>query len=459
MDTTYGCVACHLAYLARKYREYGKEKSQAEFNSLARDFWECCRGKFWAVDATAQQDCEEFFLALINNLMAEFDIPERDVQPLTHMFQTVYKVRTKCQNCGIVSYSPKSIDYVLRTSPPETGSLTLHEAIERTFTEHTSDYHCIDCRHTGPAVRRTVIRDAPEILVIRVNRHRSGGGKLVNKIRYNEKFDLTGALEPYARDKDKELLKYELYSTIFHEGNDVHGGHYYAHVRTPDDRWVYVNDEDIGESSASDALGDNTEGHSASSVPYVLVYIRKPFNCPDPVSKLTTDDSLFHETLATIDESTIKHIEQTDRPSGQDVQNPASQNDNRSEVDLKASFEFPNPGEDSDIEVGNSPPIRSGMPAPVARKWEGQPAEITVKVTMGEMVLTGVLRGILKRSRRQVSSPRRGSLPPERPQGVTKRHRLSKQTTRNAQTAEDASGDTTPKATTQTSAAEAGCHQ
>ncbi|WEW61831.1 hypothetical protein PRK78_007327 [Emydomyces testavorans] len=449
------CVACLLGYLCQKYRSYGKEERQDELNRLAVELWGCCRRKFWKRNPNAQQDAEEFLTHLINYLVTQFDIPGRDDQLVKHMFQVVIKYRDECRNCKNVTYAGNDVAYALVANPSETGSRTLHQGLERSLTQDVKDYTCSKCNHQGTASRLTYIRDAPEILIIHINRHRELDNKrLATKLHYDETIDLTGILEPYARKKD-EVLNYELYSVIFHEGKVVQAGHYTAYVRTPRDEWAYINDEEVSQATLDAALGKPTRERSRTAIPYVLVYVRKPVHCPDPNSKLTIDDSLFNGP-GFEDESTKEPIDQADQPHEQVEPSLPREGSKESEVELEASLVFPNPGEDEDIEVGNSPRIRPAPAPAIATRWEGQPAEITIKVAMGDIVLTGVLKGVLKRSRRkQFSTQSGGSIPPEKPKGVTKRQTLSKQNSRRGSAKEDESKQGTQRPTTQSS----GAHQ
>ncbi|EEP78353.1 predicted protein [Uncinocarpus reesii 1704] len=378
------CVACLLGFIAQKYRAYGKLKNQAELNSLAKETFECCQRKFWDLEVSAQQDAEEFFSKLLNHLISRFEHSQQDDRFLRHMFQTVYKIRKECEKCGIVSYE-KEYDYIARISPLEDTASTLYEALERSLTGDVSRI-CESCRHSGLLTRRTFVRDAPEILVFQINRHGEKEGKLMGQIRYDENIVLTELLEPYAREKG-EVLTYELYSAVLHKGEDVSCGHYTAYVRTPEDKWAHVNDDEVQTAALNDVLC--TKG-SPFGEPYILVYMRKPLQCADNnITKLTVDDSLFNGTLPPMDQSTLRPTRGAEVPP--QTETTSAEQDQEAEAAMEASFELPNLEDDPNIEIGNSPPIHTAK-VPLATRWEGQPAEITVNVTMGEMVLTGVLK-------------------------------------------------------------------
>lgn len=329
------------------------------------------------------------------------------------------KYRNQCLNCDKVTYTDISEDLTLTALPPRRGSRTLIEGMRCSSIQETSDWLCEGCGVRTTVVRQSFIRDAPEVLLIQINRHAGISNRLATKLIYEENIDLTEFLEPYARQTG-ESLTYQIYGVICHEGSGTTGGHYTTFVRSPENGWAHINDANVTPATLENALGQNMSRFSGryAMIPYTLIYLRMPMQSADTGTRLTIDDSLFNSSL---NESTVVPIDRPKDIRERNKQSPVQLDSEGSDAELAASFEFIEP--DEAPEIGNSPAIKpASAPAPpLVTRWEGQPAEITVKVTMGEMVLSGVLRGVLKRNyRRYASAAYKGSIPPEKPQGITK---------------------------------------
>lgn len=332
---------------------------------------------------------------------------------------TISKYRSQCHDCDKVTYGSYERATVLTALPPQKGSRTLNEGMRCSAIQECGGFLCDGCNIETTLIRENFIRDAPEVLLIQINRHGEGKKKLATKLLYDENIDVTELLEPYARQTG-EMLKYQLYGAICHEGTDTTGGHYTVFVRTPEEGWAHINDDKVSPATLDNALCKDLRGISGrrSMVPYVLIFLRMPVLVADTATKMTSNDSLLEGSL---DESTIVPIDRAKQPLEQEKQSPVQLHDDGSDAELAASFQFIDA---EDLEVGNSPAIKTTTaPAPpLVTRWEGQPAEIKVSVTMGEMVLTGALRGVLKRTRKSPSSTQsKGSIPPEKPQGIRKR--------------------------------------
>jgi ubiquitin carboxyl-terminal hydrolase 8 len=94
----------------------------------------------------------------------------------------------------------------------------------------------------------------PDILIVTLKRFNNSAVKDDTFVHFPlENLDLS----KYVIGYDKESFKYDLYGICNHRGG-VHGGHYYAYVKTPNDSWYEFNDSivkkiDISKNVSSDA--------------------------------------------------------------------------------------------------------------------------------------------------------------------------------------------------------------
>ncbi|KAI1915997.1 hypothetical protein LOZ61_001337 [Ophidiomyces ophidiicola] len=436
------CVTCILSVFGMTYWTDAKLKNhQRGLNRLMSHYvWSTCKITFWKEREGVQQDAEEFLQYLLSHLSNDPLGPERSHQELLqHMFYTVIKYREECTMCKHVSFPEKYSDSVLRVHIPDSGSPTLPQALVQTMGVPDASYKCGSCFSNAKPTRRGYIRDAPEILVIALNRHGNHTGtRRTNKVTYEEHMDLTELLEPYAREKG-ESLTYKLYSVIFHIGTSSERGHYITVARSPTDQWSYIDDEEIHSANVQDALGNDSR-HSKLAIPYLLFYARTPFNStaprripidpnffkPKPLEpKPLANDSSYNEKLPTVPEVSIeKSTGQASKPDDENKRTMTTQTLNKieSNAEVEASISFPAAGESNHPEVGDSPTEEAAVSPSLSARWEGQPAEVIIKVIMGDIVLEGKMKGVLRRSRGRPDQPTntKGSVPPEKPEGVKK---------------------------------------
>jgi uncharacterized UBP type Zn finger protein len=120
----------------------------------------------------------------------------------------------------------------------------------------------------GDREREFSIIGGPEILVIQIMRMRynqeiSDMEKVMNRIDYSEKLDLSLWSEG--------SLAYQLNGVISHDGESLTGGHYVATVRSQSGgRYARCNDLKIDDKSSKETILGNAENETWQS--YLLVY-------------------------------------------------------------------------------------------------------------------------------------------------------------------------------------------
>lgn len=201
----------------------------------------------------------------------------------------------KCENCSDVLATYEYYN-VLGVPIPEDvrGPATLSGLLAREYgrEERVDAVECDRCRVKSSAVRQTFVSRFPQILAVRLSRHRpterGGYTKAPNKITWdllNEDFSHLFFSGEYAAQAPADAgpsvtgpFRYECYAVVVHEGSTVTSGHYTAWIRDGGDpnnsnAWLYANDSVI---STADPSKLDTMFKAGSRLPYLAFFKRKP---------------------------------------------------------------------------------------------------------------------------------------------------------------------------------------
>lgn len=348
------------------------------------------------------------------------------------MFQSVMRTGTTCQACGFVNYSDKERPNIFCAEIPRNSQTsTIEQAIEAGLKTVASSYKCDECKEEGDALRQTRFRDAPEVLIVAIPRvtvdSNANTVKSFEQISFDDYLDLTNSLEGNAR-KRGEQLKYKLSSVISHQGKSFQVGHYVSNIKLYNGEWKCLNDDRI-----EDVRQRLFFKGGGKFVPYLLVYTREP-----SYSEVTAAE---FDATKTTDGLTVQPAADLgdDPPHSQSPHAQAATAENLDSTDTfrqpKAPPEAPTGGLESQDDT--SPQALSvtssagagnaseGIPKSLedeSFRWDGQPAEIEVRVTMGDMLLSGILQGVLRKAYKR---PADSDEAPERdrnPKRVQTRH-------------------------------------
>lgn len=346
---------------------------------------------------------------------------------IDHMFQTVIKNKDTCRSCHVTKYRghdlisslPANIVKAKKREPP---------AIEDCIAEflgdsELSDLHCDNCKQKTTWDRHVFIRDAPEVLIVQINRFSPGyPARNAAKVSFKGDLDITEQLDGHAV-KGGEKLKYKLNAVVYHSGTMIHSGHYVCNVKGPTGEWCLIDDHKVTRID-----GDITTYRPPvkGRVPYVLVYTRQPLNSGPPVPLPEPDTSLM------MSEEDVSAVEQQkEGQAGEAAERSEEADGYQSSDDGHLTPE--DEGSDGLIELAGSggvskaslsSSIRIGPDAirpdeeekwGKEKRWEGQAARVVIKITMEDVVLTGHLRGLFKKTKRNTSLSATA-----KPQGVSK---------------------------------------
>lgn len=137
---------------------------------------------------------------------------------------------------------------------------------------------CEKCGKTADTSRRMRIWNAPDVLVISINRFRLQRGKYVknlDQVTFGQDLDLTPFTET------NTILKYRLLSVVHHLGSR-NQGHYKTVARGPGGTWEELDDEIVRKVRVGAALKPNHPW-----TPYMLFYAKIEVNGPVEKSPTT----------------------------------------------------------------------------------------------------------------------------------------------------------------------------
>lgn len=191
------------------------------------------------------------------------------------------------------------------------GPLTMASLVEKHFEperlEGENIYHCSLCEADSEAERRVEVREAPDQLIVGLNRFAWDRAtnrriKLLTEVDVPEFLELprpggddrtekgvtrTEASEEATTEKEgadeamlREVWSYRLYGVVVHSGASAHGGHYYAYVKSGEEDaeqdselgWWLMNDENVSRSSLSQMRASMDTFKRDN--PYILFYQR-----------------------------------------------------------------------------------------------------------------------------------------------------------------------------------------
>lgn len=86
----------------------------------------------------------------------------------------------------------------------------------------------------------------PKVLMVNVKRYTPTGQKIRTPIIPEQSIDLSSYVIGYSGSKEKQH-NYELFGAAIHSGGGIHGGHYYALIKTSNGTWYEFNDTRVNE--------------------------------------------------------------------------------------------------------------------------------------------------------------------------------------------------------------------
>lgn len=196
-----------------------------------------------------QEDAHEFVRALLDAIVradvggcaATATVPwERErLTDIHRIFGGVLQSSVICRECNHASViSEPFLDLSLEISRVHTLSQALARFTEPETLQGDNRYRCDSCRKLVVAVKRFVVRRAPNVLTLHLKRF-DRNKKDPRFIDFPDHLDLS--LYMYGKPPGTKA-RYLLTAVLVHQGSSRQFGHYIAYVRTADGQWLTKDD-------------------------------------------------------------------------------------------------------------------------------------------------------------------------------------------------------------------------
>eukprot|EP00871_Galdieria_phlegrea_P002738 jgi/Galph1/3465/GphlegSOOS_G2158.1 len=166
---------------------------------------------------------------------------QKEIHTFIHeIFGGCYQSQVICNVCDKMSETSEPfLDISIDIERASTVKAALNNFISTEKLCGSNRYHCSYCKQKVDASKKFVFCRAPNVLILHLKRFRMN--RKENKwLAYEEILDFTNYM---ARKDDHDRIRYRLCAVIVHEGQHLHGGHYYAYVRNSNDIWYLKDDE------------------------------------------------------------------------------------------------------------------------------------------------------------------------------------------------------------------------
>ena len=237
-----------------------------------------------------QMDAQEFLARFIEKI--EDSIKNTNQK---YLFNNIFGGSTlqqvKCTNpdCGNISERRDNIHFL---SLDIKNAKSVKECLDNFIKEEKiEDYHCEKCDKKITNIKKVLINNIPNILIIHLQRI-SFSYETFNMVKINSqiKFDKVLNIKEYTVDKknkdDSIYYEYELQGIIIHSGTAQYG-HYYSIISNEEKgglgNWLKFNDSIASkvkyDEILGEAFGNNYDNNQYGSSAYMLIYrkvIKKP---------------------------------------------------------------------------------------------------------------------------------------------------------------------------------------
>ena len=166
----------------------------------------------------------------------------KEYSKVIELFYGQYHSEIICPECGYTSTTYQPFMTLQVPLPHDKPVSSLSECLSLFNNLETLDlenqWKCEDCDDYRKATKKMSIWMAPEILTIHLKRFNRKRHKIENMVTYPLE---NLSLNDYSIGYGKSDELYSLYAVVNHSG-DTSGGHYYAYVKTFDNKWYCAND-------------------------------------------------------------------------------------------------------------------------------------------------------------------------------------------------------------------------
>jgi ubiquitin C-terminal hydrolase len=218
-------------FLKIMYFYFEKTVYDNDFQTLIKAFFFTVQT--FIFDKNTQQDVTEFITLFL-------DILENQFKDFVNMFKIEFTEDNTCNTCKIKSTKQNQVLFSLQLQIPKIRKTDIESVLNAYFKEEVTDSNnyldCSECKKKTPYKRDIIITKFPTILCISYKRFKYSieNGKInISKVS----FQITVKI-----DLNIENEHYSLYGFICHEGNKPTSGHYTTCIKTPYNRFYFIDD-------------------------------------------------------------------------------------------------------------------------------------------------------------------------------------------------------------------------
>lgn len=160
-----------------------------------------------------------------------------DAQAVAWIFEGTFEIVSRCLTCG---WEWRRHENFRDISLPVLVGESIARCLEEPFLEEIIDnYRCGNCDREVSIESRQLVLQAPNVLVLRMNRFDGNSDKIVGRIGCDLHHDLG------LHADTNEEWRYRLVAVVEHEGATRHVGHYVAMARTGPNAMHLFNDSRV----------------------------------------------------------------------------------------------------------------------------------------------------------------------------------------------------------------------
>ncbi|XP_012982372.1 ubiquitin carboxyl-terminal hydrolase 17-like protein A [Mesocricetus auratus] len=218
-----------------------------------------------------EEDAHEFLMFTLNAMHTSclpgsklMGCTSKQSSIIHEIFGGSWESKIKCLCCQATTDTLEPfLDITLDIQTAQSVNQALENLVKEEKLCGENAYHCDICWKNTPASKTLIVKDAPQVLLLVLNRFEEfTGDKKDREVSYSEFLDF----QPYVSQSPRDPLLYVLYAVLVHDGMTCHSGHYFCYVRAGNGHWYKMNDSSVTRCDMKSVLSEPA---------YVLFYVQQ----------------------------------------------------------------------------------------------------------------------------------------------------------------------------------------
>ncbi|KAI9271993.1 hypothetical protein BY458DRAFT_555538 [Sporodiniella umbellata] len=218
-------------------------------------------GKLKQLKDASSKDVYNVWCYFIKQLQASALLDRGSKNQLVQQTTALYQIfggymqtKLECPSCKNLE---NKYDFFTDLSLDLSQCSTLERCLSKKFKERLDiNTECSSCQHEGKFQGKKSIYRSPKVLTVHLQRFNSAetSTKTNKHIKFESSVDISRIVTPSEVDRNK--TKYELYSVITHSGESIHSGQYASYVKSSNEIWYCMNNENVQQVSLGRLLNE-----------------------------------------------------------------------------------------------------------------------------------------------------------------------------------------------------------